>query len=419
MTILRTLSASTALALIAGTAGAQMPSASAAAFGMAGNYSAAARGYDALAWNPAGLGLDGGPAFSLNLLSGGGTTGLDPVKFNDIADYGGKIIPANVKEQWLQKIGSGSERGSVDGSLSILALSIGRIGIQGGIVATGDANLNQDAAEALLFGNAGRTGTPRSFNFAGSNANGSVFAVGGAGFGIPLSHGEHGEQLSLGVGGHYIRGIGAARAADAGSRVTPDTVNVQFPTIYTDTSHIANAGSGVAMDLGLAYSNGATTFSAAVRNVVNTFSWSPSAFKSRVGTLTFDGTTQKSDFKEAPYESAPAAMRAALEAEKFKPEVAVGMAHRTGSLLLALDGSERVGDGIAIGPKMHVGVGAEYTGLPLLSLRAGAAAVTDGFQAAGGLGIRIGSYELGAAASTRSRTNGQELGLMVSLLSIR
>jgi len=178
MTILRTLSASTALALIAGTAGAQMPSASAAAFGMAGNYSAAARGYDALAWNPAGLGLDGGPAFSLNLLSGGGTTGLDPVKFNDIADYGGKIIPANVKEQWLQKIGSGSERGSVDGSLSILALSIGRIGIQGGIVATGDANLNQDAVTRGAPAHRDRSTLParmRTVRCSPSEAQGSAF----------------------------------------------------------------------------------------------------------------------------------------------------------------------------------------------------------------------------------------------------
>ena len=53
---------------------------------------------------------------------------------------------------------------------------------------------------------------------------------------------------------------------------------------------------------------------------------------------------------------------------------------------------------------MHAGVGAEYTpGLPLLSLRGGAAVVTDGSQAAGGVGLRLGALEVGAALSTRSR----------------
>ena len=39
---------------------------------------------------------------------------MSPVKFNDIADFGGKLIPASTKEQWLQAIGSGTERGGAE-----------------------------------------------------------------------------------------------------------------------------------------------------------------------------------------------------------------------------------------------------------------------------------------------------------------
>ena len=51
----------TALAAAAGfagaAAGAQLPNASVGAFGMAGAYTAVARGADAVAWNPANLGI--------------------------------------------------------------------------------------------------------------------------------------------------------------------------------------------------------------------------------------------------------------------------------------------------------------------------------------------------------------------------
>ena len=161
MTIIRTVTVALALGIAARGVAAQQPNASAAAFGMAGNYTAAATGSDAVAWNPAMLGMNS-PAFSLSLLSLGGVTGLDPVKLKDITDFGGKVIPNATKESWLNKVGAGTEQGTVDGGLSIVALSIGRIGFQVGLTGTAQVNLNQDAAEAILYGNAGRTGTAKN-----------------------------------------------------------------------------------------------------------------------------------------------------------------------------------------------------------------------------------------------------------------
>lgn len=419
MKTLKAVSALAALVSFAHSASAQQPNASAAAFGMAGNYSAAASGYDAVTWNPANLGL-ATPAFSLNLLTIGGVTGLAPVKLSDINVYAGKLIPSSAKEAWLQSIGSGMERGRLDGGLSIVALSIGHLAFQLGASGTGQATLNQDAAEALLFGNAGRTGTPKSLTLNGSSALGSTFGTGAVSFGIPVSHGDHGEVFSIGVTGKYVVGLAMGRAQDNGSQVTVNNINVQFPVIYTDSASIGNSGSGLGVDVGLAWSNTGTTFSATARNVVNTFAWSTSSLRSRVGSFTFDGTTpNRGSFNAAPYASAPQVMRTAIEAEKFQPELAAGVAHRAGSLLLTADASQRIGDGIDIGPKMHAGVGAEFTGLPLLSLRAGAAVISDGFQAAGGVGLHLGPVELGVGVSTRSRNSGQELGAMVSLISIR
>ncbi|MES2178456.1 MAG: conjugal transfer protein TraF [Gemmatimonadota bacterium] len=418
-TTLRTLGVAAAVILTARVASAQLPEASAAGFSMAGNYTAVARGFDAVAFNPANLGLRDNPSFSLSLFALGGNTGLDPVKFNDIAEFGGKLIPTGTKESWLQLIGTGKERGGVDGGLSLIALNIKNLGFQVGVLATGEMNLNADAAEALLFGNAGRTGTAKSFNLAGSSANGSAFGTGAVSLGIPLSTGPNGEQFSIGVTGKYIAGIGSGRAADNGSTVTPDNIKVQFPTLYTDEDKVGDAGTGFGVDVGLSWANEATTFSATARNVMNTFKWKTESFVTRVGKVSFDGTNSSSSFEKAPYSSAPAALRAELEEQKFDPEVAVGFAHKAGSLLVSLDAGNRFGDkGFEIGPKMHVGGGFEFSGLPILTLRGGAAAVTDGFQAAGGVGIHLGPLEISAGVSTRSHNGGSSLGAMLNILSI-
>lgn len=419
MKSIRTLATVAAIALAARTVGAQLPEAGTAGFSMGGNFTAVARGFDAVAFNPANLGLSGNPAFSLSLLAFGVSTGIDPVTLSDFKPFGGKVIPNSTKEAWLTQIGTGKERGGAEAGFSIVALSIKNLGFQVGLIGAGQVNLNQDAAEAVLFGNAGRTGTAKNFTFAGSNANGSAFAVGAVSLGIPISTGEKGDKIAFGITGKFIQGIAAGRAADDGSSVTPDNINVRFPMIYTDTNHVGDAGSGFGVDLGLSWANDKNTLSATARNVLNTFAWSTSAFMSRPGTVIFDGTKNDGSFDPQPYASAPASLRTALEDEKFKPEIAVGFAHKVSdALLLSLDGSQRIGDGIEIGPKMHVGIGAEFTGIPLLALRGGVAAITDGYQAAAGLGIHLGPIEVSAGVMTRSVNSGSSLGATFNLISI-
>jgi hypothetical protein len=435
MTHSRTLAFVGVLGLMAQAMGAQQPNASAGAFGMAGNYTAVANGYDAVAWNPAMLGINA-PKFSLSILSGAGSTGLDPVKLTDITKFYGLRIDDATKNAWLNSIGTGMEHGSADAGLSLLALSIGHLGFQAGVTGTGNANLNQDAAEAILFGNAGRNnGTAKNLSFSGSNASGSVFATGAVSIALPLPihpTGRPDEQFSLGVTGKYIRSLFVARAMDNGSLVTVNNINVQFPIIHTpipdSTSSLSdlwnkNGGSGYGVDVGLAWSAGGTTISATARNVVNTFAWKTTGLKAVLGTATFDGTNNAgsnvANFGDTTYSLAPASMRAALEAEKFQPEIAGGISHRTSKLLLSADVSQRLGDAtIDAGPQSHVGVGAELTLIPFLPIRGGFAVVSGGYEAAGGAGLRLGPLEVSAAVSLRTRNGGSEYGAMVSAFSI-
>ena len=69
---------------------AQLPNASPAATGLSGAFTARARGYDAIAWNPANLGLRDNPGFSLGMLAVSASSGLDPISLSDIAPYLGQ-----------------------------------------------------------------------------------------------------------------------------------------------------------------------------------------------------------------------------------------------------------------------------------------------------------------------------------------
>ena len=247
---------------------AQQPNASAAAYGMAGNYQAAATGFNAVAWNPAMLGMGSG-GFTLNLLSGGVVTGLGPVRVNDITAFSGKTIPAATKEAWLNQIGTGTETGGANAGISFLALSIGQFAFQAGVSGTGDANLNQDAAEAILYGNAGRTGTAKNLSFNGSSLYGATFATGAASVAIPLPLTVMGplDRISMGLTVKYVQGLTVASAQDGGSTVTANNVAVSFPAIFTDSTHMGNSGSGVGVDLGLAWNSGASPERSSTRSM--------------------------------------------------------------------------------------------------------------------------------------------------------
>jgi hypothetical protein len=388
---------------------------------MADNYAAAARGADAAAWSPANLGLRGNPAFSLRALSAGGVSGLDPVTWSDFTGYGDGTIPREVRLSWLDRVAAaGAQKGQADGGVTALAFSAGRVGVHVGASGYARASLSPDAMEALFFGNAGRTGQPRDLRLAGSSVRGAAFGTAAVSYGQPVAD-VAGGRLALGVTGKYVRGGGVLRAEDEGSSVTASDLAVRFPIVHSQGSE---AGTGYGVDVGAAWQAVGSGVSLAVRveNVVNTFAWDAAQLRYRAGTASFDGTTSSSDFDERPYADAPQALRDAIAAEKFAPTLGAGLAfRRSSSLLLTIDARRQLGgdETIVIGPKTHVGVGVESRALRVLPLRAGAAYVTGGWQAAAGTGLRLGAFELAASYALRQTDAGRGSGLMVNVVGVR
>lgn len=417
---------------------AQLPNASAAAFGMAGNFTAMARGYEAVAWNPANLAMPGRPLFSLGLGILGGTVGLDPIDITALNNFSGRIIDSATKAGWVDQARlSGGERIRVDGGITAAALSIGPIGIQLGSSLYTNTNFSPDAFEAVLFGNAGNSGgQPKSLDLTGTSIRAAGFTTGAASFALPLPFRLTGgflqnERAAIAVTGKFVVGHGLVVAEDDGSTVDND-VRLIFPTISVrskeydyfatvpEIDYKGNAGSGMAADVSLSWSGGPLKVGVLAENVFNAFKWDTTMLAFRPG-IASKNDADSAGFEQVEYGNAPQALRDIVEAQKFAPGIAVGVSFQPmGSLTLTADMKTHTGgdEAIVIGPKSHFGVGAEWRILPFIPLRAGVASVTDGWQAAVGAGLHFLGYEFGAATSIRRRGVATESGFMIGVIGI-
>jgi hypothetical protein len=413
--IRRALSSIALLVAVADLGGAQVPNASPAATGLSGAFTARARGYDAIAWNPANLGLRDNPRFSFSLLAISGSSGLAPITLADIAQYSGKTLPRETREKWLQTVTSeGGESGSAEGGVTLVALSAGPFAFEVAGSAAGSTNMNAGAFEALMFGNAGLTGLPRDLDIDGSSGRVAAFTTAAASYGLSLG------PLALGVTGKYVLGNAFAMAQDQGSVVALDSMRVNFPVVYSWADSNAIAGMGVGLDVGLSYAVGRFAFGATVQNAANGFTWDETKLRSKAATALLNGVDDSVSFEDRPYAEAPAALRARVANDRFNPIVAVGLAYGLGSpLVVSIDARQQTGDGILIGPTRRISGGLDARIASVLHLRGGGSYITDGWGASGGLGVDIGSFELGVGGALRTVNGARVPAVTINLLSLR
>jgi len=323
---------------------------------------------------------------------------------------------------------TGGQSGRLDLSTTLLALTVGPVGLQVGSQVYTNLNLSPDAFEAVLFGNAGNNNNQaKTLDFTGTHVRAGGFTTGGLSFALPipinLTQGFLlDEHAAIGITAKYIVGHGMMMAEDQGSSFGPSTSTLSFPVIMTaKDSTDGMAGVGMGADLSLAWSGGAWKVGLLAENVFNSFKWDTTKFAYRPGTGTIDQNTQQTNFDEQPYQNAPASLRAIVANQTFKPAITIGAAYRIiPSLTLTADMKTSTGgdDAIVFGPKSRFGVGAEWKVVPFVPIRAGIASVTDGWQAGAGIGVAFLGYELGVATSIRRRGTANESGLMIGVVGI-
>ena len=416
--------AGAALLLTPALASAQLVNASNAATALGGAYTARAQGYNAVFWNPANLGMPGNQGFSFGLAGLEFNAGIKPIDFNKVAEFSGKTIPKETREQWMLDVErDGGENGGVGVGISAIGLSLGPLAFQYSGNVSMDMNLAPGAVEAFLFGNAGRYDTLRTLSLANSSFTSSVFSTGAVSYGmglpmIPLSN------FAVGVTAKYTTGHMFVSGVDNGTNIGTNSVDVVFPMIYPDSNSIETGklGTGVGLDLGAAWSMPKMRVGVSVQNIVNTFKWDTTKFATRsaLGTFSADTNYFDTDSLDKPYAQAPAVLREKLAGLKFKPVIAAGVAFNwVPRITLSADVRQQVGDGIELGPNSTLGAGAELRLIPFIPIRGGVQMMSGGFGVSGGLALHILGFEAGVGGYVRKRDGGSESGATLNVFSIR
>ena len=440
--------ASLALMGVSAMLGAQQVGSSVPAAGMDNNYVAMGQGKDAVAFNPAMLGISGNPHFSFNLLAPSGTAGLAPVSWNDFAQYAksNDSIPASVRHSWLDRVtAKNGETGNESASMNWLGLSVGPVALSVSTTETMQMTLNPDMFQALMFGNAGNTGALQNLAFSGSNMHVAAFTTAAASYGYSFGHtkaflGLPDGQSSVGVTVKYVMGNFLLMGQDAGSTVTGNAVNVNFPIVMTNVNNdstgsggsgnsnssasnaVTKGGSGMGLDVGYAWRGDKLTISVVVQNLFNSFKWDVTQLESRQGTALFNTDSSSSNFNSAAYSAAPQSLQQAVKEYTFKPAFLAGVAYKLNRVTTVTgDFHQQFGDNtsILIGPKTQLGGGVEFRGVPFFPLHAGLSYVTGGYQATAGIGIGLGPVQLGIAGLIGHSNGGNLDGFMLNIISIR
>lgn len=403
---------------------AQLPDASGAALGLGDNYTALARGRNAVAWNPAGLGMPGGPSFSISFAPVRGVGAIGPITPKDLVDIGDRALTHSERVQWLSRISdAGSQRGNLGLDVTYLSLNIGRLGLQLSSSIDGTVDIGPDAAELLLFGNAGRTGAPRPFDLEGSALTMAATSTAALSYGHPISI-IPGQDVAIGATLKYTVGHVLLHGRDAGSSFSVDPLGatITFPVIHTDTAlESLSSGSGYGLDLGASWRSGPLEVGVAFHNVLNTFAWDESSFFFSSGSAMITADSTESEFDSHPIGGAPAEIRARAQeiADDFRyhPHLALGAAFSPLSALTVVgEVRHRRGDVISKETATHMGVGAELRPLPWIPIRGGYTLLSNGHQLSGGIGLEFGLINLQLSAARRGGDAG-EGGLAMFVLS--
>jgi hypothetical protein len=411
---------------------AQLPRITARSLGMANSYTAAARGYEAIAWNPALLGMPGRPSFSVNVVQASAQTWSNAFDLSDVLKYSGDTLTTEDKDVILGKIPDDAPMtlgATVDASA--LAVTIGNFGIAVGGVGDVESRVGRDFVELFLFGNSARR-SPGDPPYSSDSAHARGWAGGtvALAYGMPFHVGV--GTLGVGITAKITQGFMLAGFQDLGTQLqnVPFVGEVRMHGMYMKPDSSLTNGLGFGADLGFAYVLGSgLELGLAVENAISTMSWDEDALfyqrreyiLSQVGTTYVDSVV--SEIEETPFDAndpLQAALRDSLVGGRtFPMRVRAGAQVRAGKFVLAGDAMVRLASGLVAGESRRVSAGAELP-LGVVAFRAGVSSdLETGMAMGGGLGFKAGPVRLdgGASWSPGGDRQGLVIGFGLSVMN--
>lgn len=406
-----------ALLTLPGAAFAQLANSSAASVGLAGSYTAAARGFEGVAWNPAVLGMPGRPSFSLNLLQADAGLRSNSFGLSDVRKYANDTLTTADKDTLLMKVRQGDPTRPLSAGVNVgvtaISLSLGNFAVSISGVGDGQVDLSSDAVELALFGNATRRGPGQTYSGVGSGGQGWAGVTGAIAYGRQL-HVVPVGTLAIGATLKLTRGIALGRAIDLGTSLqSSPTFNATLggEALVTDVSNSTNNGFGVGLDIGGVYElHPGLRFALAVENLVSSMSWKDDnllyyryqyAMMFANGVFSDQTIAKDTGIAYNPNNALQAQLHDSLFAQaNFPTRVRAGARIGGSKLAVLADVMVQVKSGLGSTDTKRASVGAELGIIPFLPLRAGIGTnFESGFTLAGGFGVKLGPVRLDTGIS--------------------
>ncbi len=363
--------------------------------GMAGAYTAIARGEESVYFNPANLGLSGGPIFSLSFLSLGLGLGNNSFTLSDYNRYNGSYLSDKKKRIILGKIPSSGL--SLDSGTEFGLLNLSFRNYSFFIVGSGasDITLPRDPFELILYGNE----LNRSYEI--GDVDGEALAQVTTGISAAKRfHLKGFNEFSLGTSLKYLRGIYYAEVTRSGGSIltTESSIEGEGEIVYRH----AQGGNGFSLDLGAAGSLGqGWVVGLALFNPLGTLKWSR---KTEEGFFTFkaESLTASSTEKDTLIASEDSSYEIGSFKSRLPSYLRLGVSRRFHKLLFGLDYKQGFRNTARLSTTPRISAGVDYDLLKWLPLRGGLAiGGREGFNTAFGFGLYIGPFQMDFSTSSR------------------
>jgi hypothetical protein len=363
---------------------------------MADSYLTQPSNCEGAALNPANLGLPDRARYSIKLFSVSGGVNNNAFSIGDYNKYNGAYLTDSDKRYILDKIPSDGWRADFSATAGALTFSVGSFAFTTQAIGGGHGDLAKDPIELVLMGN--KVGDLVTADGSGS-VNWSVLSFG-------LSYGReimrrYDYVVSAGLSVKYLHGLIYYDVTELTAEALTLTTGLSGAGGLTTMQ--SEGGSGYALDIGFAATNGDARYGLVIRNLAAAMKWN-SGIEETAYTFQFDGLTLENSDEDTVWTSEEYDLPTVSFSSRPPVEIELGTSRHFGEWLAAAAIRQGFEESAFVTSKPRVAVGVERLFLRHLTPRAGiAAGGTEELSLAVGLGFGYGPFNLDMAYASAGR----------------
>lgn len=357
--------------------------------GMAGAYTAIARGVWAPMWNPANLALPEHPSFSLNLVGAGLRFGNSSFSKSTYDRYNGRYLSSDDIQSILSEVPPDGLKLYFNTDISAIGISVGRFAItlSGGVAS--NVSLAKDYLRIALRG----IEFEQSYNIGDNSGEAVGYSSVALSYAQPVPAPVFLDGLYLGASAKYLVGIGYSAIVESEGEFYNGWQSSGSGHVLART---AQGGAGLAFDFGVAALAKGWTVGVAFANLGAKIKWSVQPEEYEAQFYTIHPLTVENSADE---DSVIAHSEETREIEPFSSslpaEMRLGVARQWRSFLLSASYRQGFSQGLGVPRKPYFAFGTEWRGIGIFPLRTGIGFGGDhGVVFAAGFGVKLGFFRL-------------------------